>query len=154
MDEITREIVTAAIRAADQAAADHAQWEAAREQRRAVTNNLVVKDFPTEYQLPPYEPPASDHFNKKVWTKAIGIALSETRAEIRKQIDAASERLAERIDKLAARVDALEGDVTRIAYLDENLRKTDMENSKFVKVEFKDGIELLKIERNGNGYSG
>jgi hypothetical protein len=58
------------------------------------------------------------------------------------------------VDELSARVDALEGNEIRsVAYLDENLRKSDMANSKFIKVEYDGGMELLKIERS-NGYAG
>jgi hypothetical protein len=158
VDEETRYIVAAAIREADRGAAEFEQWQAARKQQeRAATNTLVVKDY-----LPLYEPPPSDPFNKKVWTKAIGIALSETRAAIRKQQADAISQLSERIDavenaveELAARLDKLEGNEIRgVACLDERLRATSIDNAAFVKLEYDGGMELLKLVDKSNGYAG
>jgi len=164
MDPETRRLIDNVIARADQDAAEYELWRVDFERRNASNNSasLIVKDFPLERQLP-YAPMQTDAalsdlrdelratINRRLET-VVDICASEL-GRTEKRICAGLRReFATELRALRAEVECLrtvaKSNTPRsVAYLDENLRSTDINNSKFVKVEFDGGIELLKIVR-------
>jgi hypothetical protein len=169
MDPDTRRMIDDLIARADQSAAEYELWRAEFERRNAPNNSasLIVKDFPTERQLAhasvfaPSQTALSDlrdelcaTINRRLETvvdvcaSEVGLTEKRIRADLRKEFATELRVLRSEIECLRAIV---KGNASRnvVAYLDENLRSTDIDHSKFVKVEVGDTIELLKIMRPG-----
>jgi hypothetical protein len=165
-DPETRRIIHDAIARADRSAAEYELWHTEFERRNASNNSadLILKDFPIERQpRSPFAPVQTDAISElrselrgvinrglemvaDVCGSEVGLTEKRIRADLRKEFETELRALRAEVECLRTIV---KGNASRkvVAYLDANLRDTDIDNSKFVKVEFDGGIELLKIVR-------
>jgi hypothetical protein len=152
MDEYTRQVFAEY----DRVNRDYADWQARRQQRSEPEEPEppVTAPAPTHADLRRQLGDVSEVLGDEVWrlfkplmARVEQLENSRLRAE-NEMLRQRNEQL-EEVGRLRA---AMKSPVSRsTVYLDDNLRETDIDNSKFVKVEFDGGIELLKIVRLGTG---